>query len=199
MDQGWFADSAFSRLPPRRRIRHASAARRAIPFTNAVAPGFQGSRAMYDHARLFARLSAALTDDPGASLERLARGLRIHPHTAAQVVREHTGTTFSRWRAGRRLARSCVLLRTRPDLSIKEVAAAAGFNSTSVFDRFLRRSCGRSPSECRLATPIGGVDRQPGVAASPGSIVNALDPPSTPPGAQPFPCSATLKSFTASS
>ena len=109
---------------------------------------------MYDHARLFARLSAALGTDLTASLEQLARALRIHPHTVAQIVREQTGASFSAWRARCRLAQACTLLRTRPDLSIKEVAAAAGFSSTSVFDRFMRRTCGRSPSEYRLVQPL---------------------------------------------
>ena len=109
---------------------------------------------MYDHARLFARLTAALGTDHGASLEQLARALRLHPHTVAQIVREQTGSSFSAWRARCRLAQACTLLRTRPDLSIKEVAAAAGFSSTSVFDRFMRRTCGRSPSEWRLVQPL---------------------------------------------
>ena len=143
---------------------------------------------MYDHARVFAQVAAALAGDPGASLRRLARALRIHPHTVAQVIREHTGTTFSDWRTRQRTTDACRLLRTRPDLSIKEVSAAAGFSSTSVFDRFLRRTCGRSPSECRrgAASPAAagtGNDRAAAACGQPpGSNVNVLDAPSTPDG-----------------
>jgi AraC-like DNA-binding protein len=140
---------------------------------------------MYDHARLFAQVAAALARDPGASLEVLARGLRIHPHTVAQVIREHTGMTFSDWRTRQRTTNACTLLRTRPDLSIKEVSAAAGFSSTSVFDRFLRRTCGRSPSEYRRAgaspAPAGLPAHDTPVARGQpaGSNVNVLDAPST--------------------
>jgi AraC-like DNA-binding protein len=160
---------------------------------------------MYDHVRLFARVSAALACDPGASLERLARNLRIHPHTVAQVIREQTGTSFSAWRARRRIADACMLLRTRPDLSIKEVAAAAGFSSTSVFDRFLRRTCGRSPSECRLvprSSPPRGAGGHEVTAACErpvGSNVNRLDDPSTNDGAQREGDDGTFESSTASS
>src|SRR5436190_19500121 len=108
----------------------------------------RGSR-MYDHARLFARLLQVSATDPSASLRVVSRRLGVHPHTLTQVVRERTGSSFSAWRAHRRVSESCRLLRTRPELSIKEIAAASGFSATSVFDRFLRRACGRAPSECR--------------------------------------------------
>jgi AraC-like DNA-binding protein len=149
---------------------------------------------MYDHARLFVRLAAALARDPGASLACLSRGLRIHPHTLAQVIRGRTGVTFSEWRARQRIADACTLLRTRPDLSIKEVSAAAGFSSTSVFDRFLRRTCGRSPSQCRLAEPASS-PRGPCA----GAIVNLLDAPSSNDGVRGEVAGCTLESSTASS
>lgn len=104
---------------------------------------------MYDHAGLYARMSAAMDLQPGASLRTLATGLRIHPHTAGMVIRRHGGMRFSEWRATRQAAVACTLLRTRPELSIKEVAIAAGFSSTSVLDHFLRRTCGFSPSAFR--------------------------------------------------
>ena len=161
---------------------------------------------MYDHARVFAQVAAALAGDPGASLQRLARALRIHPHTVAQVIREHTGTTFSDWRTRQRTTDACRLLRTRPDLSIKEVSAAAGFSSTSVFDRFLRRTCGRSPSEYRrgAASPAAAGPRDHHEAAAacgqpPGSNVNVLDAPSTADGVRGAVRRGTLGTVAASS
>jgi AraC-like DNA-binding protein len=56
---------------------------------------------------------------------------------------------FVQWRATRQAAVACTLLQTRPELSIKEVATAAGFSSTSVLDHFLRRTRGFSPSAFR--------------------------------------------------
>jgi AraC-like DNA-binding protein len=163
---------------------------------------------MYDHARLFARMSAALVENPGASLATLSAALGIHPHTLASVIRRHTGTSFSVWRTRRRVAAACVLLRSRPELSIKEVASATGFSSTSVFDRFLRRTCGRSPSECRQASarspriqsaPEQEPEGAAGCLAPLGAVVNGLALRQTDRGAQPEPANAKLDSSTASS
>lgn len=104
---------------------------------------------MYNYKGLYARMSAAMEQYPGASLRTLASGLCIHPHTAGTVIRRHSGMRFVEWRAMRQAAVACALLRTRPDLSIKEIASAAGFSSTSVLDHFLRRTCGLSPSAFR--------------------------------------------------
>lgn len=157
---------------------------------------------MYDHRRLFARISRILHDDPGASLAGVARMLRVHPHTAAHVVRDHTGLAFSAWRRQHRVTLALALLRTRPDMSIKEIAAASGFSSTSVFDRFVRRTSGCSPSQCRACANVPTEGSTLPSAPEPrpaGSIVNALAPRSTNDGAQPSPPDATLDSSTACS
>jgi len=158
---------------------------------------------MYDHARLFARLLQASASDPSASLRVMSRSLGVHPHTLTQVVRERTGSSFSAWRARRRVSESCRMLRTRPELSIKEIAAASGFSATSVFDRFLRRTCGRSPSECRSScledTPVSETlcaeRREPlrRSARLPGAKVNVLASASTIDGVHPAAADATLE------
>ncbi len=158
---------------------------------------------MYDHRRLFARMSRIVRDDPGASLGGVARALSVHSHTAAHVVRAHTGLTFSAWRRQQRVTIALALLRTRPDMSIKEIAAASGFGSTSVFDRFIRRTYGCSPSQCRASgnapSEADGSFSAPGPPPATGPAVNALAPQSTNGGAQPAPPDATLDSSTACS
>jgi AraC-like DNA-binding protein len=174
---------------------------------------FSSMSPMYDHVRLFARVSGAIAKDPSLSLGQLARALHIHPHTLAHIIGEHTGGSFSAWRGRHRLAAACQLLESRPDLSIKEIAAATGFNSTSVFDRFFRRSCGCSPSQCRLGassrTPLSASTAAPAGASSEpstcecgdphGSGVDLLDPSSTDNGARDGEGSGRLESCTASS
>ena len=135
-----------------------------------------------------------------------------HPSAYARASSGSTRGSFS-WRGRHRLAAACQLLESRPDLSIKEIAAATGFNSTSVFDRFFRRSCGCSPSQCRLAaptrTPLSASTAGP-AGASPepstcecgdphGSGVDLLDPSSTDNGARDGEGSGRLESCTASS
>jgi AraC-like DNA-binding protein len=164
---------------------------------------------MYDRDRLFARVSAALANDPGLSLRQLARAHHVHPHTLAQIIHERTGASFSAWRAHHRLLDARRLLSTRPDLSIKEIAAAAGFSSTAVFDRFIRRTCGCSPSQCRVnqssplppaPTNFTCVDAAERAGERPnGSGVNLLDRSSTNDGTQRAKASGTLESCTASS
>ncbi len=104
---------------------------------------------MYDHKGLYELMSAAMKRQPGASLRTLATGLGIHRHTAGAVIRRQSGMRFMEWRAAHQAVVVCTLLRTRPDLSIKQIAVAAGFSSTSVLDHFLRRTCGFSPSAFR--------------------------------------------------
>lgn len=145
---------------------------------------------MYDYTRLFLRITAALSRSPGASLRKIAGELRVHPHTIALVVRRRTGLTYSAWRTARQLEIATRLLASRADLSIKEIGAAAGFSSTSVFDRFIRRRCGRSPTEWRVFAP--GARRA-------GPNVNVLDHPSTFPRSHDTDPDATLISSTASS
>ena len=68
-----------------------------------------------------------LARDPGASLEQLARALRVHPHTRrADRARAHRRAASRPGGHAAASPRACTLLRTRPDLSIKEVAAARG-------------------------------------------------------------------------
>ena len=175
---------------------------------------FSSRSPMYDHVRLFARASAAIANDPALSLGQLAGALHVHPHTLAQIIGEHTGSSFSAWRGRHRLAAACQLLESRPDLSIKEIAAASGFNSTSVFDRFFRRSCGWSPSQCRLGAsshaPLSASSIAAPVGASSepsrcdcgnphGSGVDLLDSSSTDNGARDGEGSGRLESCTASS
>ena len=174
---------------------------------------FSSTPPMYDHVRLFARVSAAIANDPALSLGQLARALQIHPHTLAHIIEEQTGSSFSAWRGRHRLAAACQLLESRPDLSIKEIAAATGFNSTSVFDRFFRRSCGSSPSQSRLGAALhnlpsastmapAGVSSEPSRwerGNPPGPHVNLLDSSSTDSGARDGEESGRLESCTASS
>jgi AraC-like DNA-binding protein len=167
---------------------------------------------MYDHVRLFARAAAVLANDPSLSLRQLARHLRVHPHTLAHIIRERTGAGFSAWRARHRLVAARILFVSRPDLSIKEIAAATGFGSTAVFDRFIRRTCGCSPSQCRTEPPFSrslsapptddasSADPSARDCARPdGSGVNVLDRSSTDCSTQDHEVSGTLESCTASS
>jgi len=79
----------------------------------------------------------AVAQDLGVSTEHLCR-----------VVKRHTGLTFVTLVRRARVRAACRLLQTTA-LSMKEIAARAGFSSASRFDRDFKTVCGVSPSEYR--------------------------------------------------
>jgi YesN/AraC family two-component response regulator len=89
---------------------------------------------------------SAVAQDLGVSTEHLCR-----------VLKRHTGLTFVTLLRRARVRAACRLLQTTT-LSMKEIAARAGFSSASRFDRDFKNVCGVSPSEYRA-----GFWRQSGV------------------------------------
>jgi YesN/AraC family two-component response regulator len=79
----------------------------------------------------------AVAQDLGVSTEHLCR-----------VLKRHTGLTFVTLLRRTRVRAACRLLQTTT-LSMKEIAARAGFSSASRFDRDFKTVCGVSPSEYR--------------------------------------------------
>jgi YesN/AraC family two-component response regulator len=80
---------------------------------------------------------SAVAQDLGVSTEHLCR-----------VLKRHTGLTFVTLLRRTRVRAACRLLQTTT-LSMKEIAARAGFSSASRFDRDFKTVCGVSPSEYR--------------------------------------------------
>jgi YesN/AraC family two-component response regulator len=80
---------------------------------------------------------SAVAQDLGVSTEHLCR-----------VLKRHTGLTFVTLLRRARVRAACRLLQTTT-LSMKEIAARAGFSSASRFDRDFKTVCGVSPSEYR--------------------------------------------------
>lgn len=80
---------------------------------------------------------SAVAQDLGVSTEHLCR-----------VLKRHTGLTFVTLLRRTRVRAACRLLQTTT-LSMKEIAARAGFSSASRFDRDFKTVCGISPSAYR--------------------------------------------------
>jgi transcriptional regulator GlxA family with amidase domain len=84
------------------------------------------------------------------SIDTLARRHRLHPRYIQRLF-ESTGTTFSEFLLGQRLARAHRML-TDPRHSERNVSAIAfecGFGDLSYFNRCFRRQFGASPSHLR--------------------------------------------------
>lgn len=108
----------------------------------------------YLRDEIFARLSTELEAHPTATLAGLSARLRVHRHTLTDIVRERTGVPFRAWRDQRLVDRTERLLRERGTRSIKEISHLAGFSSTRVFDRFVKRHTGCRPGDLRAGPSV---------------------------------------------
>lgn len=78
----------------------------------------------------------------------VAQDLGVSTEHLCRVLKRHTGLTFVTLLRRARVRAACRLLQTT-SLSMKEIAARAGFSSASRFDRDFKTVCGMSPSAYR--------------------------------------------------
>jgi AraC-like DNA-binding protein len=103
----------------------------------------------YDLSRLFNLLCQHLNSSPGMSLTTLSLHIRIERHTIERTIKSVSRMTFRQLRNHLMLERAKVLMRTRPDLNIKEIAFELNYGSHRAFSRFIKESACCSPSELR--------------------------------------------------
>jgi AraC-like DNA-binding protein len=82
------------------------------------------------------------------SVKEIAQSLRITPEYLAVIFRRTFGLSPKSQIHYLRMHWANSLLLTT-DKSVRELAEAAGFSSTSIFERAFRRWCGRSPDQMR--------------------------------------------------
>ncbi len=89
--------------------------------------------------------------DPSFSLSRLSGRLQVSPFHLSRLIKRETGSGF---REHLRQARMVFARRELRNgiLSVKEIAANAGYNSTTCFDREFKRMHRCSPTEWRRQT-----------------------------------------------
>ncbi len=108
----------------------------------------------YDLLQLLTRVQARLQASPAASLAELSRALGVSRHTIERAVRSASGKTFRHWRRKLLFGKAADLLKAGGALSIKEVAFMMGYKSPQAFARFVKRSCGCSPTKLRRASAL---------------------------------------------
>ena len=84
------------------------------------------------------------------SLTKVASVAGINPTHLSEKFKQVTGFKFVHYIACMRFERARRLL-TGPNLSVSEIAFAAGFQSLSQFNRVFKKLSGKSPSEYRAA------------------------------------------------
>ena len=88
--------------------------------------------------------------DSALRCRTIAAELGVTPEHLCRAIKKESGATFRAHLHRVRLGNAArLLLRSR--LSIKEVAAASGFDRTSDLDRVFRKACAVSPGQYRLA------------------------------------------------
>ena len=97
----------------------------------------------------------ALLEGGLASLEEIARRLRVTPEGFRKRFTRLAGQSPARYRTARRIDRACELLSGPDRPTIKEVAARTGFDDEFHFSRRFKAMTGESPNRFRqrLAAP----------------------------------------------
>lgn len=89
--------------------------------------------------------------EPSFSLSQLSGRLRVSPFHLSRLIKRETGHGFREHLSQARMVLARRELRNKI-LSVKEIAAHAGYNSTTSFDREFKRIHGCSPTEWRRQT-----------------------------------------------
>lgn len=105
--------------------------------------------------------------DPELCVEKLAEHLHCSADRLTRTFRAETGECVSSYIKRMRLQSALELLQ-KTDMSVKEVAAACGFNDPSYFARAFLKAMGRSPQEFRddLKRIACEIERDPKVVYS---------------------------------
>ncbi|MHA6482242.1 helix-turn-helix domain-containing protein [Paenibacillus sp. strain BS8-2] len=87
--------------------------------------------------------------DQEMTLEELAEVLHLHPNYFSKYFKRHFGMPPLKYVSRKRMEHAKHILKTTSQ-SVKEVAAATGFDDANYFSKTFRREVGFSPSEYRL-------------------------------------------------
>lgn len=105
----------------------------------------------YNLQLLFANLDAQFSQNPGMTLHALAHTLGVDRHTIERATRQCSQTSFREYRQYKLLSFALALLSQSPTLTLKELAAKLGYQSSEALSRFLRLSSGKTFVQMRQA------------------------------------------------
>lgn len=89
------------------------------------------------------------------TLDSVAEELNVSLFYLSKLFRKHTGSNFTEYLTQVRINQAKKLL-AAGDMSVKEAAYAAGFNSQSYFSKIFKKYTGVAPSEYREQPPVKG-------------------------------------------
>jgi AraC-like DNA-binding protein len=115
----------------------------------------------YSHSLLVVEISEHLRSNPRHSVAQLAQSLKVSRRTIQDVLSKETGKSFSALREEILMSSVKDLFLSRPELAIKEISFALGFNSPRSFARVVKRACGLSPHEFRSQLVLAAISATP--------------------------------------
>ena len=88
-----------------------------------------------------------LLNEPGIPLAQIARRLGFSERQTQRLIRRRYGKSFRAVRQDMQFTTACRIMREAPSLTLKEIAARAGFSSAAAMNRLFLRRCGCLPEE----------------------------------------------------
>lgn len=82
-------------------------------------------------------------------LQFYAKELGYSPKYLARLIHDTTGVDATEWIQQYITAQAKQIIKSRPDLSLKEIGEAIGFTEPAAFSRFFKREAGITPKEYR--------------------------------------------------
>jgi len=120
--------------------------------------------ALFRTARISARVRKAIEhldqaySDPRLRLHAVAKAVGLSAHHLSRLIKKETGSGFRAHLIRKRISEARRYLLAGM-MSVKEIAAAVGYDSTSSFDREFRRVHGCSPTAWRRSVDDAQNDR----------------------------------------
>jgi AraC-like DNA-binding protein len=107
-----------------------------------------------DQALILDRLKTLMSEkklylQPNFTLPDLAEQLNVSVHQVSQAINDGLGKSFFEMLAEHRIEEAKVLLITKSNIKVEEIAEEVGYNSKSSFNTAFKKLVGMTPSEWR--------------------------------------------------
>lgn len=103
----------------------------------------------YAQRYLVSKITVTLQGKPRCSLAEMGRELGVSSRTIQNAIGAVTGKKFRDLRDEALFKRVKSLIKSAPNILVKELCLVAEYRSPSAFARAVRRACGSSPEELR--------------------------------------------------
>lgn len=110
-----------------------------------------------DQALILDKLEKLMTEkklylQPNFTLPDLAEQLNVSVHQVSQAINDGLGKSFFEMLAEHRIEEAKILLVTKANIKVEEIAEQVGYNSKSSFNTAFKKLVGMTPSEWRSNT-----------------------------------------------